>query len=292
MELQKLITKVAEWIPQSLRVALRGQHGSPRRFANVIHGILNRAPVDRYPILSCGGPLKGYRMRIDWQIHRAFVYGSWEPEVTRAIEENTRLGMTALDIGAQSGFYTLLLSKLVGSKGKVIAFEPLPANYRLLDENVGLNRLQNVIVVHQAVADHTGEISFQFPTHEASLIAGPVLESDKQGTFSVDCVSLDDFASGRQVNVDLIKMDVEGAEDSVLEGALRSLEQFHPVLIIELHHDGGQPRRHPVPIRLQALGYTIEWLSERQLTSHIRATWPMQDVVKSTSNETHSSTTE
>jgi FkbM family methyltransferase len=185
----------------------------------------------------------------------------------------------------------LLLSKLVGSNGKVIAFEPLPANYRLLDENVGLNRLQNVIVEHQAVADHTGEISFQFPTHEASLIAGPVFDSDNQGTFSVDCVSLDDFASDRQIQVDLIKMDVEGAEDSVLEGALKLLERFHPVLIIELHHDGGQPRRHPVPVRLQALGYTVEWLSERQLTSHIRATWPMREVVNSNSRGIHSSTT-
>ena len=87
-------------------------------------------------------------------------------------QENTRVGMTALDIGAQSGFYTLLLSKLVGSKGKVIAFEPLPANYRLLDENVGLNGVENVIVEHQAVADHTGEMIFSSPpTKRPSLRA-------------------------------------------------------------------------------------------------------------------------
>ena len=67
-------------------------------------------------------------MRVDWQIHRAFIYDSWEPEVTQVLDRIVAPGMTVADIGAQSGFYTLLLSKRVGAKGQVIAFEPLPAN--------------------------------------------------------------------------------------------------------------------------------------------------------------------
>jgi FkbM family methyltransferase len=211
-------------------------------------------------------------MRVDWQTHRAFVYDSWEPEVTHAIDRSVAPGMTVADIGAQSGFYTLLLSKRVGLDGKVIAFEPLPANYRLLDENIRLNNIENVIIRHEAVGDHSGEVSFHFPTEEPSLIAGPVLAADSKGIFPVDCVSLDDFVSRRQIKLDLIKMDVEGAEGSVLDGALRTLTQFHPILIIELHDVGDYPRRHPVPIRLQALGYTIEWLDERPKTTHILAT--------------------
>ncbi|MGC2280676.1 MAG: hypothetical protein WA603_11710, partial [Candidatus Acidiferrales bacterium] len=75
-------------------------------------------------------------MRVDWQIHRSFAYGTWEPEVVQAVQQEVTAGMNVLDLGAQSGFYTLLLSRLVGPEGRVFAFEPLPANFRLLDENV------------------------------------------------------------------------------------------------------------------------------------------------------------
>jgi len=274
MEFHKLITKVAEYIPQPLKTALRGDHGSPNRLANIIHGFLNRLPGDRFPVLPCAGRLKGYRMRVDWRIHRAFIYDSWEPEVTRAIDRTVVPGMTVADIGAQSGFYTLLLSKRVGAQGKVIAFEPLPANYRLLEENLRLNKIENAIVRREAVADRTGALNFQFPLDEPSLIAGPVLAEDSTGAFDVPCVSLDDFVAGQLNSLDLIKMDVEGAEGSVLAGATKTLQQFHPNLIIELHHAGDQPRLHPVPVRLQAMGYSIEWLDERPHTTHILAVWP------------------
>jgi FkbM family methyltransferase len=276
MEINKLITKVAEHIPQSVKSALRGQHGSPHRLANMIHGFLNRLPVDRYPVLPCAGRLKGYQMRVDWQIHRAFVYDSWEPEVTQAIDRTVAPGMTVADIGAQSGFFSLLLSKRVGSRGQVIAFEPLPANYRLLDENLRLNKIENVIVRREAVADHSGTLSFRFPVEEPSLIAGPLSPEDNTGTFDVDCVSLDDFVSRQKISLDLIKMDVEGAEGSVLAGAQKTLEHFHPILIIELHDAGDQPRLHPVPVHLQAMGYTTEWLDERSGTTHILARWSNQ----------------
>jgi FkbM family methyltransferase len=274
MEIHKLITRVAGYIPQPLKTALRGDHGSPNRLANIIHGFLNRLPGDRYPILPCAGRLKGYHMRVDWHIHRAFIYDSWEPEVTQAIDRTVVPGMTVADIGAQSGFYTLLLSKRVGTQGQVTAFEPLPANYRLLEENLRLNKIENVLVRREAIADYSGALSFQFPSDEPSLVAGPLLPEDNTGTFDVACVSLDDFIARQQISLDLIKMDVEGAEGSVLDGAMKTLQQFHPILIIELHYAGAQPRLHPVPVRLQAMGYSIEWLDERPHTTHILAVWP------------------
>ncbi len=273
MEIHKLITRVAAYIPQPIKTALRGDHGSPNRLANIIHRFLNRLPGDRYPVLACGGRLKGYRMRVDWQIHRAFIYDSWEPEVTHVLDRIVAPGMTVADVGAQSGFYTLLLSKRVGAKGQVIAFEPLPANFRLLEENLRLNKIDNVLVRREAVADRTGVLNFQFPSDEPSLIAGPLLPEDSTGTFDVPCVSLDDFVARQQISLDVIKMDVEGAEGSVIQGAMKTLEKFHPALIIELHDAGAQPRLHPVPVRLQAMGYSIEWLDERPDTTHILAVW-------------------
>ena len=273
MAIQEIIARVFGWLPVSLKTALRGDSESPNRLANLIHSLLNRVPADRYPILPCAGELEGYRMRVDWQIHRSFAYCSWEPEVVDMIKEEVTTGMTVLDLGAQSGFYSLLLSKFVGPTGSVIAFEPLPANYRILDENLHLNRITNVTVEHAAVTDHSGEISFDFPVNAPWLIAGPVLESDNQGTFTVPSVSIDDFMAQRRIPVHFIKMDVEGAEVMVLKGSKRTLEEFHPILAIELHSDAPESPSLAIPVRLRELGYQVRWLREGHHNSHILATW-------------------
>jgi FkbM family methyltransferase len=273
MAIQEIITRVSRWFPESLKIVLRGKRESPNRLANLIHSLLNRIPADRYPVLRCAGVLEGYRMRVDWQIHRSFVYGSWEPEVVEMIKQQVTAGMRVLDLGAQSGFYSLLFSKLVGPSGSVVAFEPLPANYRLLEENLNLNRITNVTVERSAVADRSGEISFDFPVDEPSLVAGPVLESDNQGTFRVPSISIDDFIVQRRTPVHFIKMDVEGAEGMVLRGAKRTLEEFHPILAIELHFTGQVSPSLSIPLRLRELGYQIRWLTEGSRNSHILATW-------------------
>ena len=221
MTLQRIITAVVEWVPQSFKIALRGQRGSPHPLANAIHSILNRLPAERYPVLPCAGILQGFRMRVDWQIHRSFAYGTWEPEVVQAIQQEVNPGMNVLDLGAQSGFYTLLLSRLVGPEGQVFAFEPLPANFRLLDENVRLNDLQNVVVKHEAVAQASGDLSFQFPHHEKSLVAGPLHEDDNLGTLTVKGISMDDIVLRAKVPINFVKMDIEGAEWVALQGAER-----------------------------------------------------------------------
>jgi len=274
MTVQTIISKVAEYIPLRVKVALRGDRGAPNRLASIVHSFLNHLPAERYPVLPCGGVLKGYRMRVDWQIHRSFVYGSWEPEVVRSIQRHVTPGMKVLDIGAQSGFYSLLLSRLIGPEGVVFAFEPLPANYRILEENVSLNNISNIVVIREAASDQSGEISFEFPHGDPSLVAGPILEGDNLGTFQVPSMSLDDFARQTGHHVQFIKMDVEGAETAVLRGAIQTLRTFHPPMIVELHYDSSsQQGQHPAISLLQELGYQIEWLNEVDYRSHIFAQW-------------------
>jgi hypothetical protein len=70
------------------------------------------------------GALKGYRMSIDWNRFRSFVYGTWEPEVLGAVTATVKPCMTVIDIGAHIGYYTLLFVKFVGPNGRVVAFEP------------------------------------------------------------------------------------------------------------------------------------------------------------------------
>lgn len=219
-------------------------------------------------------------MRVDWQLHRSFAYGSWEPEVVRSIQGHVHSGMRVLDIGAQSGFYSLLLSRLVGPDGMVFAFEPLPANFRVLEENLSLNSIQNVMIRREAVSDFSGNISFEFPREEVSLIAGPLLESDNLGAFQVPAISLDDFVRQTGQPIQFIKMDVEGAETAVLRGAVQTLKAFHPAMVVELHHDHPQDGLHPAITLLEQLGYQIEWLNEVAYRSHIFARWIPSDIAR------------
>jgi FkbM family methyltransferase len=273
MTVEKIISRVAEYIPLRIKIALRGDRAAPSRLANTIHSFLNRLATERYPILPCGGALKGFRMRVDWQLHRSFAYGSWEPEVVSSIRHHVQSGTRVLDIGAQSGFYSLLLSRLVGPEGMVFAFEPLPANFRILEENLRLNSIQNVTTRREAVSDVSGDISFDFPHEEVSLIAGPLLESDDVGTFQVPAISLDDFVHQTGQPIQFIKMDVEGAETAVLRGAVQTLKSFHPSMVVELHYDLPQDGAHPAVTLLEELGYQIEWLNEVGYRCHIFAHW-------------------
>jgi FkbM family methyltransferase len=273
MTMQQFVSRLSNWVPLNVRTALRGRRSSPSWFATAVHSILNRATTERYLILPCGGALKGFRMRVDWEMHRSFAYGSWEPEVVEVVRQYVKPGMTALDIGAQSGYFSLLLSKLVGPGGKVIAFEPLPANFRVLEENVHLNGLTNVTVRQQAVAKHSGQISFEFPSNEPTLIAGPLLDGDSRGVFNVQTVSLDDVFPENSLPALFIKMDVEGAETDVLIGALRLLNYSHPDMLIELHNMERQTGPHPAVVIVENLGYEIQWLSEIASTAHIFARW-------------------
>jgi FkbM family methyltransferase len=280
MTVEKIISRIAEYIPLRIKVALRGDRAAPSRLANTIHSFLNRLATERYPILPCGGVLKGFRMRVDWQLHRSFAYGSWEPEVVRSIRDHVQLGTRVLDIGAQSGFYSLLLARLVGPEGMVFAFEPLPANFRILEENLRLNSIQNVMIRREAVSDFSGNISFEFPREEVSLIAGPLLESDNLGTFQVPAISLDDFVYQTGQPIQFIKMDVEGAETAVLRGAVQTLKVFHPSMVVELHHDLPQVGLHPAITLLEELGYQIEWLNEVAYRSHIFARWIPSNIAR------------
>ena len=273
MGIEKFVLTMARWVPQPVKRAMLGRRSAPNRFAGVIHSMLNRLPAGRYPILDCSGPLKGFRMRVDWQKHRTFVYGNWEPEVVEAISRCVSSGMIALDLGAQSGFYSLLLSKLVGPSGTVVAFEPLPANFRILRENVEMNGVKNVFVREEAVMAESGVFELEVPKKDSSLLAGPLAGDDDPTTAVVPAISLDAFAREICRPIDFIKMDVEGAESDVLEGARDVLNICHPTMLIELHNMDGRNPRHDVVSCLGGMGYSIRWIGEVKWNAHILAQW-------------------
>jgi tRNA G46 methylase TrmB len=103
------------------------------------------------------GLASGYRISVSPNEHLAYLLGTAEPHLQRAIKKYVGTGDTAYDIGANMGYVSLSLAKRVGPSGNVIAFEPVPRNVELLRMNIENNQLLNVRVFDVAASDRLGE---------------------------------------------------------------------------------------------------------------------------------------
>ena len=271
--MRRVITSIAGLIPNRAKAILLGSPSKPSRPAALIHRILNRIPGEPYPCLPCTGALEGYRMKVDWSRFRAFIYGTWEPEIVKAITEVVRDGFVAIDVGAHLGYYALILSRIVGSNGRVIAFEPIPSNFRILSDNIGLNRCNNIQAVNKAVSDRSGQFEGTLPTESALPSSFTLLKNKGANKIRVEVVSLDDFLKDWDRPIDFVQIDVEGAEGSVIRGARKTIESYHPILLVEIHHFGAHLASSEVPRQLMELDYELNWLLKWEDTSHVLATW-------------------
>ena len=152
-------------------------------------------------------------------------------------ERLLRPGMTVLDIGAHQGLYTLLASRRVGPSGRVFSFEPSPRERRALGLNLTMNSCDNVAI--QAVALGSEETTAdlyvvdKFNTGYNSL--RPPNVPEPTSTVAVRVRTLDNWLAEEKIDrVDFIKLDVEGAELSVLKGARELLARTRAVLLIEI----------------------------------------------------------
>lgn len=171
----------------------------------------------------------------------ALIYylGNSEPAIAQFITRFLRPGQVVFDVGAHLGEYTLLAAHRVGSTGRVYAFEPNPEMAEVLQRNVMLNQVTQVHVFETAAADHDGEAAFELH-REASISALLSRTADRKDitrTIQVPVRSLDSVWEWMgNLPVNLIKIDVEGAELEVLKGATRLLKQppdYAPVLVFE-----------------------------------------------------------
>ncbi len=150
-----------------------------------------------------------------------YLQGSSEPDTSLFLNAFLRPGMAFIDVGAHLGEYTLLASRLVGTAGQVHSFEAAPAMFELLQRNVTLNRLANVSLHRAAIFRSDGEVPFR--VREDCAISsiedsGTLLNSQ---VISVPALRLDTYWKDQKNAIDLIKVDVEGAELGVLEGSDR-----------------------------------------------------------------------
>ena len=149
------------------------------------------------------------------------VLGIYERKMTQLIQSHVRPGDTAIDVGANLGYYTLLLARGVGPQGRVIAFEPDPDNFSLLERNVSANGYgDRVKCVQAALSDHEGTLRlFRAPDPGDHRIYD---SHDGRPFLEVPVTTLDSVCAGG--GVDLIKMDIQGAEGLALRGMAGVIE--------------------------------------------------------------------
>jgi FkbM family methyltransferase len=182
--------------------------------------------------------------KIAWWIHRT----RWEPNNDcQVFVSHLREGMTVMDVGANLGLYSLLISRAIGPSGKVYAFEPVPEIFARLKEHIALNNATNVIPVPIALSDEKGKAKMSVRGGESSLFRRV---SDEFVEVQVE--RLDDFVEREKIErVDAIKIDVEGAELKVIRGADKTIRRDKPILMVEIQ-----------AATLQAAGTTPEELFE------------------------------
>jgi FkbM family methyltransferase len=155
-----------------------------------------------------------------------------EGATTQLFLQLVKPGMTVFDVGSNVGYYSLLAAKAVGRGGQVHAFEATPAVARRIGENVALNGLDNVTVNHSAVCDRVGEIEFRLQADDSEGNSLVNYEAG-WGCVRVPAMTLDQYVVDHELaGVDVMKIDVEGAEEMVLAGATRLLSRPVPPLLI------------------------------------------------------------
>lgn len=201
--------------------------------------------------------------------------GQYEPETVDLLPKLVAPTDFCLDIGAQTGFFSMHLASLVGEDGGVYSFEPLHANFEVLDKNTRENKFSNIIRAYQVgCSDHEGELDF---IHAAGML---VASNDSQDSerVSVKCIRPDDVVERR---ISFVKLDVEGHEPMVLGGMSRILSD-RPLILTELNEywlrRAGWSGRSYMEL-LTSKGYTLMDITTREWLDGSSASFEELDAV-------------
>jgi FkbM family methyltransferase len=198
---------------------------------------------------------EGFRMSLNLAAvteRNMYYAGIYEPWLTFAFKQIIRPGDTVIDAGANIGFFSLLAAKCVGKTGAVHAFEPIPATFARLSENIGLNTYTNITLNRMALASQAGELEFEVPQEIGTnltldRLATSVITGQGQRV-RVQASTLDEYVAKAGIGpIKFAKFDIEGGEVSAVKG-MQAILSAHQIayLICEvnvplLEHQGLPP---------------------------------------------------
>ena len=196
--------------------------------------------------------------------------GLFHKQMTKVVKDIITRGMVCLDIGANIGYFTLIMARLVGEEGKVFTFEPEPHNFDLLAKNIAINGYDNITPVKKAISNKDGKAQLfldrtSFGSHSLSRQSAANIRQD---IIEVETQTLDSFFKDYDGKIDFIKMHAEGAELAVLEGMENIINKNKDVIIITrflpdlLTRFGSPPEEYLN--RLVGYGFKLHDISERK----------------------------
>ncbi len=218
----------------------------------IVRAILSRMPRGRYAIVSRWRPRTGqFVARLaddlggamfecdlgDVIAREVCLTGYYEPPVTRVIQRLATRGGTVIDAGANWGYFSLLAASAVGERGKVIALEPDPRHFARFTRNVELNQFTHIAALQVAAGSRDGTVTLSGYAENAqnrgvSRIAN---EASAGEGFPVRCTTIDALTAAC-ARVDVVKMDLEGAERDALAGMRDGLAAArYASIVLELH---------------------------------------------------------
>lgn len=167
------------------------------------------------------------------QIERSILEtGCWEPLETNAVKRILRAGCVAFDIGANIGYFTLLMSKLVGPSGQVHCFEPTAYAFRRMQENIDLNPTlprQNLVLNNKGLSSQSES---KVEALESRFSSRLLAHDEKE---LIEFITLDDYVRTRELGrIDFIKIDVDGYDHEVIKGGVEMLRTLRPVVMAEI----------------------------------------------------------
>lgn len=247
----RVLGRLVRLLPSSLVIRISGaRHKYPW-----LKPIFNRVADDfrhRDGVIE-NGPGKGLKYN-PGSTAAGYLLGLAEPEFQQALVKIVKPGMVVWDLGANAGFYGVVLSHLVGPNGKVVCFEPMPAIADQVRYNAKLNGFDHMSCRTEAVGLEDGETSFVVPKGQCGTMAsssfnkpGLVIEE----RLEVKVRSIDSLVESSDAPIpDMIKMDIEGVEVDGLRGAVRTVQKHRPILLVECHGTNAG-----VAEQLEAMGY-------------------------------------
>jgi FkbM family methyltransferase len=216
----------------------------------------------RLSVAVGSGVAAGLLLSADPRYEAGYAEGVHETPLLESLESHLQRGDVLYDVGAHVGFISLVAARLVGSEGRIYAFEADPENSKRILEHKRMNSLPQIEMLHTAVWSECTTLAFRRDSDSSSRNTGAVsgIAGDEKdpGVCVVEAVTLDHFALDHRPPA-VVKIDVEGAEEQVLEGAEGVFRVSQPILICEIHNARAA---EGVSKWLAARGYGWKWLTE------------------------------
>jgi len=184
---------------------------------------------------------------------------NYEPYVTNEIRQLLKPDMVFIDIGANIGYFSLLAAALVGPTGKVYAFEPNPDNCRMFEMSIKANGFENIQLFPYAVAEQKQQFNLDVGGTNSNgriIDFSPNAVPGQATPMLIEAVTLDDTLPDLD-RVDVIKLDIEGAEPRAWQGMQQIVKRFRPILVFEF-----SPELIPITSHVTAESFLEQIISQ------------------------------